>query len=105
MKLPHRQYASISRRKLQAYLLSEIHEVGKFKAKFFDKLGFTTTNLTLLEQSLLQIAESEEVTEVIKSPYGKKYILDGEINSVMIRTVWIIEKSQKYPRFITAYPV
>jgi hypothetical protein len=105
MKLPQYNYASVSRKKLQEYLLSETHEVGKFKAKFFQKLGFTITDITLLEQALLDIAKSEEVTEVIKSPYGKKYVIDGTINFVMIQTVWIIEKEQKYPRFITAYPV
>ena len=105
MKLPYRKHASVSKIKLQEYLLSDTHEVGKFKAKFFKKIGFSTTDITLLEQAFLQIANSEEVKEVIQTIYGEKYVIDGEINLVMIRTVWIIEKEQKYPRFITAYPV
>jgi len=82
MKLPHRQHASVSKIKLQEYLLSNTHEVGKFKAKFFRKLGFSSMDITSLEQALLQIANFEEVKEIIETIYGKKYVIDGEINSV-----------------------
>jgi hypothetical protein len=50
------------------------------------------------------VADSE------RSPYGTKYMIDGALdtpNGVMIRvrTIWIIEKGQDTPRFITAYPI
>lgn len=110
MKLPNRKNAYISKEKLTDYLLSETHTVGKFKAKFFRTLGFDESNLDVLEKALHEIAESEDVKEVVSSRYGTKYIIDGSISTprgkiVRVQTVWIIESGQKYPRFITAYPV
>jgi hypothetical protein len=110
MKLPNSNRALISRDKLINYVLSETHTTGKFKAKFFRKLGFNETNFQIFENSLLKLAKAEEVKEETTSQFGKKYILEGEINSplgkiVKVRTVWIIEKNQKEPRFITIYPV
>ena len=75
MRLPNRNKAYIPLRKLELYLLSETHAVGKSKAKFFRMLGFNETNITRLEQELLAIAQTETVTEVIPSPYGTKYIM------------------------------
>ena len=92
------------------YLLSETHATGKFKAKFFRNLGFDETNADLLEESIRKLAQGNNIKEESSSPYGKKYIIDGKIDTpserlVMMRTVWIIEKGQKRPRFITIYPV
>lgn len=110
MKLPFRKNAHIPKEKLEEYLLSQTHAVGRFKAKFFSSLGFDQTNIDKLEKLLLFIAQNTEVKEVIRSEYGEKYIIDGKMKTptgkiVKIRTVWIIEKDQKGPRFLTAYPV
>lgn len=110
MKLPFHKNAYIPKAKLEEYLLSQSHVVGRFKAKFFSSLGFDQTNIDKLEKLLLVIAQSTEVKEVIRSEYGKKYIIDGKMKTpkdkvVKIRTVWIIEGDQKTPRFLTAYPV
>ncbi|EKD91393.1 MAG: hypothetical protein ACD_30C00014G0003 [uncultured bacterium] len=43
MKLPNGSKTFISKEKLLNYILSEIHPVGKFKAKFFRNLGFDET--------------------------------------------------------------
>lgn len=109
MKLPYRNNAYIPPKKLVAYLLSQSHAVGKSKAKFFRKYGFNETNITRLEQGLLRIAHTEEVTEIIPSPHGIKYIVEGTLNTprginVHTRTVWMIETGEQNPRFITAYP-
>ena len=55
-------------------------------------------------------AQVNDIKEESASPYGKKYVVDGEIDTpserhITVRTVWIIEKGQKRPRFITIYPV
>ena len=110
MELPNRTYAYIPQQKLIGYLLSETHSVGKSKAKFFHTLGFSQTELDFLEQQLLQVAHTTAVTDVMASPYGTKYVLDGVITtpietSARIRTVWIIETGEEYPRFVTAYPL
>lgn len=110
MKLPNSSKASIPEEKLIDYVLSETHYVGKFKAKFFSKLGFDAANINFFKKSLLKIAKTEEVTDEIVTPYGTKYILDGALGNplgrkVKVRTLWIIEKGKSIPRFITVYPV
>ncbi len=110
MKLPYRKNAYIPKAKLTAYLLSQTHAVGRFKSKYFHALGYDELNGSLFEEVLRTIAQSQDVKEVLPTPYGKKYIIDGKIETpsgrvVRLRTVWIIEKEQKRPRFITVYPV
>lgn len=41
MLLPHAEHAIIERAKLEHYLLSFSHPVGRFKARFFASLGFS----------------------------------------------------------------
>lgn len=110
MKLPNASKVTIPKEKLIDYILSETHSTGKSKAKFFRKIGFIETNVKLFEKALRKIAKSEEVKKEIISEYGTKYILDGKIDSpsgkaVEVRTIWIIEKGQNRPRFVTVYPV
>lgn len=100
----------ISQSKLVKYILSQTHPVGRFKAKFFRQSGFDETNANLFEEALKAIAESQDVQKVIKSPYGTKYLIQGKIETpigktVAVKTVWIIEKGETNPRFVTVYPV
>ncbi|MBU2611933.1 MAG: hypothetical protein KJ606_13460 [Chloroflexi bacterium] len=58
----------------------------------------------------MSIAQSGQVEETEKSPFGTKFIVNGELETpkgvmIRIRTIWIIEEGQDNPRFITAYPV
>jgi len=110
MKLPNRKQAYVPQAKLANYLLSEIHVVGRWKAKFLINLGFDESNISLLQKALLIIAQKEEVKDTISSSHGTKFIIDGSLQSpigktVDIRTIWIIDKDQKKPRFVTAYPI
>jgi hypothetical protein len=109
MKLPNRENAYIPLSKLTDYLLSEPHIVGRSKAKFFRALGFKETNIEILERGLLTIVRNENVVEEISSPHGTKYVIDGTLQTpigknISIRTVWIIDKGQDRPRFVTAIP-
>jgi hypothetical protein len=90
-------------------LLSETHAVGKTKATFFRALGFNETNTPLLERQLLVLGHSTPVQDVVPSPHGIKYIIEGVLAaprgaSPRIRTVWILETGETAPRFVTAYP-
>ncbi len=110
MKLPNRDKAYIPPPKLQDYLLSEAHSVGKSKAKFFRAVGFDETNVSILEQALLSIAHSEDVLEIETTWHGTKYVVDGSLETpfgdwAQVRTVWIVDRGQDRPRFVTAYPV
>ena len=95
--------------KLTGYLLSENHSVGKSKAKFFRELGFDEENLAILEEQFLKLAHSQEVTEIVTTQHGIKYVIIGMINTpkskpVNILTVWIIDSGQETPRFVKARP-
>ena len=94
---------------IEQYLLSETHAVGKAKAKYFRSLGYTEANADKLANALLMIAKSNEIKQEVSTPYGTKYIVEGEIvtpigSIVRIITVWVIELSDVRPRFVTAYP-
>ncbi len=110
MKLPNREFSYVPHAKLKGYLLSETHAVGRSKAKFLRMIGFNETNIDLLERGLTSIAQTNEITVAISSPHGTKYIIDGSLRTpsnrlIDIRTVWIIDKGQENPRFVTAFPI
>jgi hypothetical protein len=75
MKLPRNREAIVLERKITEYLLSESHPVGK--AKYFRALGYTERNASQLKEDLTAIAITEEVTEMIDTPFGRKYVVDG----------------------------
>jgi hypothetical protein len=109
IQLPNRLQAYVPSHKLHAYLLSETHAVGKAKATFFRALGFNEANAHLLEHELLSLAHSAPVQEVIPSPHGVKYVLEGVVETPSgtaprIRTIWILETGEENPRLVTAYP-
>jgi hypothetical protein len=108
-ELPNREKAYIPPSKLRDYLLSETHVVGRGKAKFFRMFGFDETNTDLLEQGLIAIAQNEAVKTETISPYGTKYVIGGSLQTplgrvISLTTVWIIDKGQDRPRFVTAVP-
>lgn len=109
MKLPNRKKAKIVNEKLTGYLLSEIHPIGKSKAKFFKKYGFDSSNSKELEQELLIIALNNEVTGTKETIYGVNYVIEGVIISpkrkpFKIKTVWFVEAEEKIPRLVTVIP-
>jgi hypothetical protein len=109
MRVPHAEKAVVPLRKVTGYMLSERHPVGRSKAAFFGGLGFHPSNASLLEKCLLTIVKEGEAVEIVESPHGTKYVVDGEIDvplggRVAVRTVWIVEPNQPRPRFVTAYP-
>jgi hypothetical protein len=109
MRLPNCENAFIASSKLEGYLLSGTHPAGQSKAKFFRPISFDETTLQALQTGLFVIARESEVTQVIPSHHGMKYIIDGPLSTpigqvVVIRTSWIIDTGQDIPRFVTAYP-
>ena len=110
MELPNKEKAYIPLAKLKDYLLSETHSVGKSKAKFLRSLGFNEVNVNLLKEGLIAIAHSGNVKDVVSSSHGVKYVIDGQLKVpvggfIEMRTVWIIDKGQSRPRFVTSYPL
>lgn len=110
MKLPKKENAYIPVSKIIDYLLSETHTIGKSKAKLLRTVGFNESNVFLLKEGLMEIARSEDVTDVVSSTHGAKYVIDGLLKTpdegfIKMKTVWIIDRGHEQPRFVTAYPV
>ena len=110
MELPNKFHAYVSISKITDYLLSETHIVGRSKARFFRSFGFDETNVSEFVQGLIHIAKTELVSEITETIYGKKYVIDGELetpndNMIHLRTVWIIETGDDVPKLVTAYPL
>ena len=110
MKLPKAQNAYIPSHKLNDYLLSKTHPVGRWKSKLFRGFGYDETKMDFLERQLLDIANSENVKESITSKHGTKYVVEGSLETpsghiVKLRTIWVVDEGQDRPRFVTAYPV
>jgi len=96
MKIPNYENALIPVEKIRDYLLSRIHPIGKAKATFFNNIGYYQENLDLLIEDLYFIMKNNEVSEMIKTSFGMKYIIRGYIGSrfgknVQIVTIWIID--------------
>ena len=109
MKLPEAQRAVIAPAKIQNYLVSTSHPIGRFKEPFFANLGYTVANWQKLEQDLLALAASGEAKLGRESPYGQKYEIHGTLNgpsgkSARVLTVWIVRFRSDVPQFVTAYP-
>lgn len=74
MLLPRNREAIVPNRKITEYLLSETHQVGKAKAKYFRTLGYSHTNPSQLKEDFIAIAMTNEVSEVIDTRFGRKYL-------------------------------
>jgi len=109
MKLPGLDQIVVPREKIVDYLLSPTHVVGRHKAKWLSKFGFSASSWQALAEALKKHANANELARVEESPFGKRYIIEGELDTPMgpchIRSVWFIETIEQEPRFVTAYPL
>ena len=92
MELPNKSRAQVPLEKIVNYLLSETHSVGKSKAKYFRSYGFDDENASGLANGLLAIAQNSQVESSERSPYGTKYVVDGELETsngdkIQVRTI------------------
>ena len=110
MKLPNFQAALVEPAKLTDYLLSPTHPVGRTKAKFFTRVGFSSDSWEVLRDALVFHASAFEVANVEAGGYGVGYAVDGPLTTPSgrtprVRTVWFVETGRPEPRFVTAYPL
>ena len=109
MKLPNADQAIISQEKLRDYLTSTTHPIGRFKASFFRRLGYTEQNWQSLDEDLRTQHLSHDAEESMPSHYGRKFtitaILRGPAGEeASVTSVWVIRSDEDVPRFVTAYP-
>jgi len=109
MKLPNAQKAIVDERKVREYLLSPSHPVGRFKAKFFESVGFPPEAWSGFMGALKRHAAEGEAQVLEESDYGKKYVVRGHISGrgprpAEVESVWIIRTGDDTPRLVTVYP-
>lgn len=109
MKLPNVERAIVPREKIRDYLLSPSHKDGRGKAAFFSRFGFTLQAWQTLADALLQHAAEHEVTKIEETPFGTRFVIEGElktpgIRAPIVRVVWFMESGAELPRLATAYP-
>ena len=109
MKLPTADQAIIDAAKFHGYLLSATHPAGRFKAKFFGRLGYGADQWGQLEADLRGQHLAEDARLVDSTAYGQKYEIrairkgpSGQADLVV--SVWIVRAGEDSPRFVTAYP-
>ncbi len=109
MKLPQAEHVTIAPQKIRDYILSLEHPVGRFKALFFAKLGFSRETSQEFAAELKRIAVQGSAEVGDRSAYGQKYVVRGRMVGKMGRTaevvtVWIVLVGEGIPRFVTVYP-
>ena len=109
MKLPNADRAVMEPEKLQHYLLSPMHSVGRFKAPFFAALGYTQEGWRKLEADIRDQHLTQEARLAGPSRYGQKYEIRALLTgpggrSARVTSIWIVRVGDDVPRFVTAYP-
>jgi hypothetical protein len=108
MRLPYALWRGISPSKVTDYFLDPEHPEGRRKAEFFISIGFSGAEKETLMTALYDHPIRNEVSEVIRGPYGEKYVVTGPIETprgqeAVVTTIWIVEASRR-PRLVTAFP-
>ncbi len=109
MLIPNADRAVIEPAKLHDYLLSRTHPIGRFKAAFFQALGYSSEDWRQLEADLRRQHLPEEATADEPTPYGRKYVIRATLvgpsgASAALVSVWVVRAGEDFARFVTAYP-
>ncbi len=88
MKLPNADRLDVPRAKVIEYLLSSTHPQGRHKAVFFRAFGFSLAAWEQLAAALRQHGAVNEVTTAEDTPFGRRYIVDGELHAPDGRRPW-----------------
>jgi hypothetical protein len=110
MILPNAENAFVDLEKLTHYCLSAKHPRGKHKARVFEAAcGITENEAGLLQQQLLEAAESGEAMETASDTFGRRFVIEytirGPTGLARLRTAWIILHDENFPRFVSAYVI
>jgi hypothetical protein len=106
--LPFADRARIDESKVVDYLLNPAKSRGK--ADFFLHFGFSPDNWQAMARALAGHGCKGAVSAIVESAHGSRYSVDGPLDTPLgrkptIRTVWVVEHGEKYPRLITAHPL
>jgi hypothetical protein len=109
LPIPNTDRAVIDPAKLHGYLLSRSHPVGRFKAAFFLRLGYSSESWRRLATDLRDQHLSQDATRGEQTRYGQKYAIRATLvgpsgGSADVVSVWVVRTGEDFPRFLTAYP-
>jgi hypothetical protein len=109
MPLPNAAEAVVPDEEVRDYLLSPTRRVGRFKAAFFEHLGFRRGHWRVLQARIRLQALNGQVVDERVTEYGRKYVVRGVLEgpngrSVGLASIWIVRTRETSPRFVTAYP-
>ena len=110
MRLPNSENAWVQVAKARDYLLVLEHPEGGGKAGFFVRFNFYRERWYILADALRAHGSSNEVTNVIETSYGTKFVVEGNLETPdgrnpHTRSIWLIDNGSDIPRLITAYPL
>ena len=108
MPIPNANEATAATEKVRDYLLNLEHPDGGSKAAWFRSLGYVRDRWQELASDLLALATTCEHFATVRTPFGVKYIVKGQIGrksrrSASVLAVRIVE-ADRPPRLVTAYP-
>ena len=98
----------VEKRKVVEYLLNLAHPDGAGKARLLIRYGFHPENWEDFVTSVITHAQNAKIISESDTPFGKKIILKGGLETpsqkkLTIISVWII--SMKTPILVTLYPL
>jgi hypothetical protein len=100
--------AEVPRSKIEEYLLSIAHPVGRAKAQYLISRGYDPEVPEVLEEDLKIVAREGAVRSTEATEWGTKYLVVGSLSApdggeLELATVWIAA-GQAVPVLVTAYP-
>jgi hypothetical protein len=109
MVLPGAEHAVVDAAKVRDYLLSHELPIGRFKAVFFESLGYTQVDWPRLQIDQLGLCRNRDAVDRQASQFGRKHEVRGTLKGpsgrqAEIVTVWVVLVGEEFPRFVTAYP-
>src|ERR1035438_9849857 len=110
MKLPNVERAVVPGRKVTHYLLSPTHRDGQHKAAFFQSFGFKPESGEALAAALLTHARSHEVANIVPTPFGRNFVIEGALpapdgRAPKVRAIWFVANGRETATLATAYPL
>ena len=110
MKLPLANEADVPKAKLVLYLLNPEHRRGKSKARFFVSRGFDADQWQTMAFALRRHAAENIITKEETTPLGVRMAVEGGMampdgTVAEVRSIWFIERGERIPRLVTAYPL
>jgi hypothetical protein len=96
MKLPNTEGAIVPSRKITHYLRSTAHRDGQHKAEFFRGFGFKPEAWEKLAAALLDHACLHEVIEIVPTPFGRNFVIEGALAASARRLVYCQKRGNGY---------